>query len=530
MVDPPRPHAAAVSRAGGWTLLQALLCAGTLIALWVALDPRTADLAAQVYRANLFGREGFALWDNGWFAGHHLPGYSLLFPPLAAAFGPRTVGVGSVLVSALLFAHLVRLHWPGREVRLAVAWFALAAVGDLFIGRLTFALGVTFALGCVVALSHRRWPLAVALGVATAAASPVTALLLVVVLPAGIRAVAPRWRPLVLGGPLVVPVATAVLFPEGGAQPYGAGGAALAIIIALGVWAGLDPREKELRTGALLYAVAVAGAFAVPSPMGSNVARLGVLVAGPVLLLGARSGRSRLLTAATCLLIVGWQLWAPVTELIKADTSPATTASYFQPLLDRLKAEPHGRVEVVPTSTRWESVYVAPHVALARGWQTQLDARYNALFYRDELDAGEYEAWLRRLGITHVAVSDAPKERWGQLEERLLADPPPYLREVWRSDHWRLFALTDPQPLASGGRLTRLDGDSFTVATTHPGRVLVRIRWTPFWTPPPGACVERSARGFTLLGVPGPGSWEVRADWSVGAALGDPARACDEPS
>jgi hypothetical protein len=232
------------------------------------------------------------------------------------------------------------------------------------------------------------------------------------------------------------------------------------------------------------------------------------------------------LVLGICAAILVWQAWAPVTEVLKADDTTATTAAYFQPLLDRLAATPHGRVEVVPTSTRWESVYVAPHVALARGWQTQLDARYNALFYRDRLDPVGYERWLWRLGITHVAVSDSPKERWGRAEARLLRYPPGFLREMWHSGHWRLFAVQHSRALVSGGSLVALDADSFTVQADRPGSLLVRIRFTPFWKPPLGACVAPADDGFTRLHVPSAGRYEVRATWSVAAALRSSSDVC----
>jgi hypothetical protein len=71
-------------------------------ALWAIFEPRTADLAAQVYRSDLFARDGFALWDNAWFAGHQILGYSVVFPPLASGIGwsarglpPRPSGICS---------------------------------------------------------------------------------------------------------------------------------------------------------------------------------------------------------------------------------------------------------------------------------------------------------------------------------------------------------------------------------------------------------------------------------------------------
>ena len=113
---------------------------------WLIVHPATADLAAQEYRTGLWRREGFAIWDAQWYGGHHEPGYSLLFGPLAALLGPRALGfvAGVVAVAALtviarrqerfprlvgwLFAagcHDERAHRP-RAVRAGIALGALA--------------------------------------------------------------------------------------------------------------------------------------------------------------------------------------------------------------------------------------------------------------------------------------------------------------------------------------------------------------------------------------------------------------------
>ncbi|MCX6369756.1 MAG: hypothetical protein NTZ58_00670, partial [Solirubrobacterales bacterium] len=128
------------------------ILAAALAALWLLLAPPTPDLAAQVFRATLFRSEGFAVWDSSWYGGHNLPGYSLLFPPLAALLGPRLLGALAVTASAVLFERLMGAHFPRRAARWATVWFAFAAVGDLMIGRITFALGVTFGLACLLAL------------------------------------------------------------------------------------------------------------------------------------------------------------------------------------------------------------------------------------------------------------------------------------------------------------------------------------------------------------------------------------------
>ena len=60
---------------------------------------------------------------------------------LAALVGTRVVGAISVLVSALIFERLAEIRF-GTRARPAALVFAVGAAGDLYIGRLTFALGV----------------------------------------------------------------------------------------------------------------------------------------------------------------------------------------------------------------------------------------------------------------------------------------------------------------------------------------------------------------------------------------------------
>ena len=50
---------------------------------YVIVSPPSLDLAAHLLRAKLFSSEGFGLWNNWWYGGHHVPGYSVLFPPIA---------------------------------------------------------------------------------------------------------------------------------------------------------------------------------------------------------------------------------------------------------------------------------------------------------------------------------------------------------------------------------------------------------------------------------------------------------------
>src|SRR4051795_3312051 len=163
---------ARIERTPAWAV------AGVLAALYLIIDPPSADLAAQVYRSAQFGREGLALWDNAWYAGHHMPGYSVLFPPLGSLLGARVVGALSAVASAFLFQRIADEHFHYAEGRPGVVWFAAATSLNLITGRLAFGLGVTVGLAAVLAVTHRRDALGALLAVATTLASPVAGLFL----------------------------------------------------------------------------------------------------------------------------------------------------------------------------------------------------------------------------------------------------------------------------------------------------------------------------------------------------------------
>src|SRR5438445_246870 len=80
---------------------------------------------------------GFAIWDNGWYGGHYLLGYSLLFPPLGDILGIRLTGIVAVALSIVIFRRLTTIA-NGIRTGPATLLFALGATGDLFIGRVTF--------------------------------------------------------------------------------------------------------------------------------------------------------------------------------------------------------------------------------------------------------------------------------------------------------------------------------------------------------------------------------------------------------
>jgi hypothetical protein len=108
------------------TLVPALAAALGALA-YLALDPPSADLAAQAFRTDLFEREGFTLFSTAWYGGHHTPGYSVLFPPLAAVLSERVVGALASVAAAAAFAALAAAR-PGSSSspRSSPRWSAAA--------------------------------------------------------------------------------------------------------------------------------------------------------------------------------------------------------------------------------------------------------------------------------------------------------------------------------------------------------------------------------------------------------------------
>ena len=139
VATPPDPRTAGrradVERArgeGGWARAPwGILTAAVGVAVWLIVDPRTPDLAGQVYRANLFREAGFLVWDSRWYGGHDIPGYSLVFPPLGALVGVRAVGAAAVLASATLFERIVwaRTGAARGGVRCGLRWRRWATRG-----------------------------------------------------------------------------------------------------------------------------------------------------------------------------------------------------------------------------------------------------------------------------------------------------------------------------------------------------------------------------------------------------------------
>jgi len=497
----PSPHLPA-ERTGGisahplarpWAL--ALAIAIPLVLAYLIWMPPAADLAAATYRSDLFARVGFTLRDNGWYAihGHYLLGYSLLSPALGALLGVRVVLALSALAASVLFGLIAERAFGldrNPPARAAAVVFALGFCAELLSGRVPYDLGFALGLGSVLALMRGRLPLALVLAVLTSVTSPVAGAFLAL---AGLAlavadfqrnqgnrddrggdrdtrggnqdtrgahghpqlldsALAGSRQGIALTATALLPIVVlALAFPEGGYEPFApssfwpalAGVLLIALLLPQGP---LTPRgHRVVRVGAGLYALVLIGSFALKTPVGGNAARLGPELAAP-LLAGVLWNRRRGTLCLLAPLLLYWQLNTPIGDLSLVAGDPSVKASYYTPLLSELRHVRHGAptiVEVPLTATHWEVTDLAGHdrISLARGWERQLDTRYAALFYRPSLSPSAYRAWLYENRVLYVALPDARLDYAGRAEGALVARGLPYLREVWRSAHWRLYRV-----------------------------------------------------------------------------------------
>jgi hypothetical protein len=512
--------------------------------LYVILAPSSSDLAAAAYRSQLFAQHGFTLWDNSWYGGHHLPAYSLLAPALGAALGPRLVAALSMTVAAALFAALIKGRFPARATRIAAAWFALGAAVSLLSSRVPFDLGLAVGLGALLLAQRRRPGLALVLAVLTSLASPVAgAFLALAFLAWGLAGPARGWPAALMLAALFPIALLALVFPEGGTQPFVASAFYPALAGVLLIALLVPSEQRALRIGTLLYAGALTASYVLPTAVGSNADRLGALAGGPVAAcvlvgtaIGARRGIGRRgwLLVALAPALLYWQANAPVADFAAAVSDPAVKASYYVPLLRELRtlgvgyAASPARIEVVPITDHWEARWVAPQIMLARGWERQLDQARNGLFYDEStpLTAARYRAWLSAQSISYVALPDAVLDYSATSEARLLGGagsgahgrPPAYLPEIWRSAHWRLYAVLAPVPLVQApGMVTQLATDSFTLQAPRAGTFVVRVHFSPYWAlAHGGGCVSRAAGDWTAVRARRAGSYRVIIRFSLG--------------
>jgi hypothetical protein len=476
---------------------------------------RGVDLPAQLYRVGLFQRQGLTLWDSQWYGGHWTLNYSVLFPPIAGTIGVPLTEILGVAVAALAFDRLV-IGYFGPSARLGSVVFALGTLVQIGIGQLPFLLGEAAALAAFWAATRHRWALAAVLALAASLTSPEAGAFLALALAAWLVASWPRHRAALLGAIVAtaLPVAiTAVLFPGQGSMPFPSFDFVAEGTVFL-VAALVIPRTAPaFRVATGLYLLAFAACFALPTPLGGNIERLGETLGVPL---------------ATCLL---WPLrrlalalvavpmtlmqWGPAVTAVTANRSnPAAQRSYFEPLINYVEAHdnPAGRVEIVPTALHWEVAYAAPVLPLARGWERQIDTADNPIFYTPgALTAPSYRTWLVDNGVRFVALPDVNLDYAAVGEGALVSAGVPGLRQVWENAAWKVYTVVGSSGLVSGpARLVSLKGGEIDLAVTAPGIVHIKERYSRDWAVVSGSgCTSEDVGGWLSVKALQPGPLRV---------------------
>ena len=306
------------------TLSAAVAAALAGVLLW--FGPPGVDLAAHAYQRTFLLHNGFAVWNNFWYAGRYsFVTYSFIYYPLAALLGIKLLGVLSMAVAAAGFALLVGHEW-GAKARFSSRTFMVLWPGVVLTAAFPFILG--FALGCsrscaaaraAAALRHARLP--------DAAREPAR----IAPAPARPRRLGPREPPrratvFVLASAIAFELVLRRLFPGQGRFPFTLADlvpGAVFGILGIAVTARV-PAARRLFGLFAVFLIAIVVAFVIPSDLGSNVERL-KFAAVPLALLAAALAPKRIvpvvaLVAFACF----WNITALARHARAASSDPAS--------------------------------------------------------------------------------------------------------------------------------------------------------------------------------------------------------------
>lgn len=491
------------------TLVVTGVVAAALAIAYLLLPSGGTDLSAQTERAAFAAHHGLHPVDFSWYGGTDQFGYSLVSQFVMAVLGVRLTGALAAVGTSLAFAVLLARS-GARRPELGGVVGAACITANLASGRVTYALGLAFAVGALAALTgvdKRRALGAAAVGAVLASAtSPVAGLFLglagVALILTGRRAAG-----LTLGIAAVVPIAVVSgIFGQGGWMNISAQDTRHGVLLSLAA-ALLVPR-KAVRVGAILSAVGVLAAYHVHTPVGLNALRLSVMFAIPLIVAFLRW---RLPFVAVIVGLLWW--YQPPVNIGDVRDAGTVTAhrAYYRPLLAELeRLHPTARVEVPPTRDYWESVYLAERTPIARGWLRQIDLDRNLIFFDGSITAVSYHRWLRNNGVRYIAVPDAALSWVGAGEAKIVAAGQPWLRRVWNGGHWRLYAVGDSRGIAgTPGVVTAADSTGVTVRVRKVGALRVKVRFSRWLTLDHGGACLRPAGRWSELQVSEPGTYRI---------------------
>jgi hypothetical protein len=507
-------------------------------ALAVALAGiRGADYPAHLLRAELWERAGSGVWNFTWYGGHATPSYSVLVPPLVAAFGAVAVCVVSTILGTYLFAQLIHELTPTVPTlarTLAGVSFAASAVVNVAVGRTAFAVGLVVGIAALLAWHMRFVALAVLFAVLTPLTSPVVAAFVALAAAAvGLDAVLAgragadtRRRAIesaaVLAGSVIPLLIMSVLFRDGGRFPF----RLEQLLLSLGVMAvaAFACRHRVIHLALGMAAISSVVLFLVPNPLGGNFMRFAQFFVVPMAIVGVPTLPLRWARAAAVLAFGGvvWSVQFGVVATVQWAGDKSVEAEFHQPLIDEILArsadgKPVGRVEIPFTNNHWEAYFVASELPYARGWERQIDLDRNEELYDPELTRGEYHGWLLDNAVRWVAVPDVDLDEGGEPEGAVLESHAeiPWIDLVWWNGNWRLYEVLDYQPIVDPpAQLVSQTVAELVLATDTPGVVTLRYEYSEQLAIDGDACLIPPVEDDAWMQVylPAPGRYHVTPD------------------
>ena len=487
--------------------------AATLAAFLLWATPPGIDWAAHAYQRTFLLQHGFEIWNNFWYAGRYsFITYSLIYYPLAALLGIKVLALASIASAAMAFSIVVFREW-GPVSRISSRSFAVLWVGIIGAAAFPFALAMSFALLSIWALQEGRRARFAVGAVLTLAASPLAFVLLTVVV-AGVALARRSLRNVraqiaVLVGCAVGELVLYRLFGDGGRFPFqtlqllpGLAFSGLGLLVTRRVTAA-----RPLRGLFWIYLLVLLSAYVVPSSIGSNIERIRYL-ALPLALISValRHWRPLWLVVPVVALAGVWNMTPIAASFARANSDPEASAAYWQPAIGYLHAHlsPSWRVEVVDTAEHWPAAYLPDAgIPIVRGWYRQSDFPQNELLYHQKLAAAPYEAWLRRMAVRYVVLTDAPVDYSARAEARLIRSGRTHLVPVHRSLHLTVYELPDASPLVVGpapATVLWLWPSRLVAVVGAAGDYRVKVRWSPYWRASSG-CVSKTKDRMVRLHV-----------------------------
>jgi hypothetical protein len=102
-------------------------------------------------------------------------------------------------------------------------------------------------------------------------------------------------------------------------------------------------------------------------------------------------------------------------------------------------------------------------------------------------------------------------------EANLVAAGQPWLKQIWHDAHWRVYELTDPEPLADPpATVTHAADGELDIDMPSSGWVLIRVPWSPWVGVRDGGpgCLTQ-AGDWTRLYAPAPGRYRLGGSYQL---------------